>query len=761
MKSSSTRVNFIKRYVGIISALTVFVAVVSSVGFYNYKNGVKLAEDSAVLNAIGQEKTLSQKISKDILLIDQEFASDENFNKGLFEELLANKKSFQDLLSALEKGGTVSTTDSKNTFRVESLSALYGNDLSEITKAWSPLSAQIDSLSKLFNEQIKSNKDGAKESLLVTRKSRTFVLTDQNETLPNDTLLAGVTQVPELLVNPEQSTLKTSIKSDLQETTRILKNNNLVLLSSIDSLNEKLNKALADQKDKSEQIQVVTFAITLVLFLLLLFVFFGRLIKSDTISFKEQTEKSAILENVREGLFLMNENWIIEQKGSAVLSEILDKEITPPMSFLEVIEPMIDEKTAKNAKEFVNILFTKDVKESMIATLNPLKLVELNKQIGASTNPNNLQRKQFLSINFNKIKDDSGKVSKILVTILDSTEQKKLEEKLKEEKVKSSSQFDFLLKIIQSQNKGDVINFFKNLQEIVCTQNETLKTAKADEVYLINVLNVIQREIHTLKSEAAILDLTVFQTMLHDFEEKLNEIKKKKPIKSEDLHIISFYHKDILEKTGGIISAIEDSSQGKSMMASAGQAKDTQAKRIEDDLRILVKNNCDKLHKKAQLVVQLNSLDLLTASQTDSLRSILMHMVNNSVAHGIETPEARVASNKHPLGIIKIYDEVVSDGIKKKINFCVVDDGKGIDFNKIRNKAIDMGIDAQNATPQELLMYIFMPNFSTNEKLDTVSGRGIGMDFVKTEVEKMGGRIGLKLRSGIYTEFHFSIPLND
>lgn len=759
MKSSSGQLSFIKRYVGIISALTVFVTVVSGVGAYNYVNGAKLAENSAVLNALGQEKTLSQKISKDILLIQQEFSADEKFNRSLFEELLGNKKSFQQLLEALEKGGTVATPDSTGQFRVESLKGLYGTDLSEISKAWSPLSAQIDGLSKLYNEQIKSKGQDSVDSLLVTRKNRTFIISDQNEILPNDTLGANATQNADRSVNPEQNALKASINADLQETTRILKNNNLQLLSSIDKLNEKLNKALAEQKEKSEQIQLVAFGVTITFFIFLLVFFFGRLVKSDSITFREQKEKSAILENVREGLFLMNEDWIIEQKGSAVLSEILGKEITPPMSFLEVIEPMIDEKTARNAKEFVKILFTKDVKESMIASLNPLKLVEITKQ--NNVNQTILQKKQFLSINFNKIKDESGKVSKILVTILDSTEQKKLEERLKEEKSKSSSQFDFLLKIIQSKDKGAVIDFFRNLQETVCDQNEKLKTAQTEEGHLINILNTIQREIHTLKSEAGILELTVFQTMLHDFEEKLNEIKKKKPIKAEDLHIISFYHKDILEKTGGIITAIESSSQGESIIASNPIASDSPAKRLENDLRVLVKNNTEKLNKKAQLVVQLNGLELLNENQKDSLRSILMHMVNNSVAHGIELPEVRNSANKHPLGIVKIYDEVISDGINKKISFHVVDDGTGIDFNKIKAKALEMGLDAAKAGPQDLLKYIFMPNFSTSDKVDTVSGRGIGMDFVKTEVEKMGGKIGLKLRAGSYTEFYFSIPLND
>lgn len=757
-KNRVGKLSFIKRYLGMIAAMAIFLLIVIGVGVYTYFNGVRLAENSVVLNAIGQQKTLSQKISKDMLLIQQEFASDEKFNKRLFEELLRNKASFQNLLEVLQNGGTVVNTDDTTALRVESIKELYNSDLLAISKSWSPLNAQIDALATLYTSQIKSKAEDSVDSLLVSRKNRTFIISAQNETLPNDLLGSGVDKETTRMVNLEQNILKDQINAELQETTRILKNNNLPLLFSIDGLNSKLNKLMAEDKNNAEKIQVIGFGVTILVFLILLVFFFAKLIKSDLLSYRDQKEKSAILENVREGLFLMNENWIIEKEGSAVLSEILGKKIVPPMSFFEIMEPLIDEKTSRNAKEFVKILFTKDVKESMIASLNPLKLVEVVK---SSDNQTAVQKKQFLSINFNKIKDESGKVIRILVTILDSTEQKKLEEKLKEEKLKSSSQFDFLLKIIQSKDKGAVIEFFKNLQETIFAQNESLKTSEAGEGFLITMLNKIQREIHTLKSEAAVIDLVVFQNMLHDFEEKLNEIKKKKPIRAEDLHIISFYHKDILEKTGGIIEAIEGSNQGLSIVDTTTNIKETVAKRIESDLKVLVKNNSKKLNKNSLLVTDITNLEMLEEKQKDSVRSVLLHMVNNSVAHGIEIEAIRVAANKHPLGTIKIYDEIITEGSVKKLAFHVVDDGAGINFNRIRERALELGLNAQQASPAELLGYIFMPNFSTNKDVDTVSGRGIGMDFVKTEVEKMGGKIGVKLRPGSYTEFTFTVPINE
>lgn len=749
------QLSFIKRYVGTISALTVFVAFVIGMGIFNYQNNIKLAENSNVLNAIGQEKTLSQKISKDILLIQQEFTTDEKFNASLFSELLKNKQAFQNLISVLHKGGNFQTDNNEN-IEVKSISDSYDKDLQDILTAWAPLSSQIDALSNLYN-QIKSKGENSVDSLLVARKNRTFVISDSNETLPNDLIGNDNLQLTDRAINPEQNDLKNALNSDLQETTRILKNNNLSLLNSIEGLNEKLNNNMLQQKKKVEQIQFIAAGITALFFLLIIFFFFGRLIKADLKSFREQKEKIAILENVREGLFLMNEDWLIEQNGSNALSEILGFKVEVPTSFWDILAPMVDEKTAKNAKEFVKILFTKDVKEAMIASLNPLRMIEVLKTQNMSETI--LQKKKFLSINFNKIKDENGKVSKLLVTILDSTEQRKLEEKLKEEKYKSASQFDFLLKVIQSKNKSAFFNFFTTLKETIHIQNDELKTTGLGEINLINVLNKIQREIHTLKSEAGLLELSVFQSMLHDFEEKIIEIKKKKPIKAEDLHIMSFYHKDILEKTEGILQAIEQSENELSPIEK--KSVDAYDLNLEQDLKKIIRLNSEKLNKKANCSIQLNSLNLLNNTQQDKLRSILIHLVNNSIAHGIENSEQRNLKNKYPIGNIQIFNQVFSEGFNKKMDIHVVDDGAGIDFNKIKTKAMELGYNVENATSQELLKFIFLPNFTTKDKADEISGHGIGMDYVKKEVENLGGKISIKLRPGNYTDFYFSIPFNE
>ena len=733
----------LKKYLGTILTLTLFVLFVFVVGIYNYKNNVKLNDNSSLLNLIGQQKTLSQQLSKDILLINQDYSLNENINSSLFSEVERNKKFFDNNLKLLKSGGIYDNDELNIKSEISPLST-YQIELNNIVSAWSPLSNQIDSLSKAY-KQILATKTPL-EKVLLSRPSKAYMLSDDSSSLPNDNVgIATPVLLSHYVDNNEQS-LKNNFKNQLSETTRILKNNNVTLLQTIKSLNNKVFNVMNKEKSFVSDIQKLMLFISVLFFLLLIFFFFNRLINSDLRNYNQQKEKQAILDNVQEGLFLMNADWIVQQEGSRSLSKIFKRDIRPNTSFFDILESIVDAKTAKNAREYVNILFTKNVKESMISSINPLKHIEIDSQ---STYDNvALNKKQFLSISFNKIKGDDDKVSQLLVTVRDNSESKKLEEKIKEEKIKTATQFDLLLKIIKADNKAEILQYFKQVQEIICEQNESLKVVKVDESDLMKLLNSIQREIHTLKSEAGILDLIIFQSLFHDFEEKINNIKKKKPIKSEDLHIISFFHKDILEKTASLIEAVETVP----IELNAGAQIIQRQSNIHNTLSKLLDKNNALLDKKSQLFVNLPSFESL--QNKEHIKGILIHLLNNAISHGIEPALVRENKNKYPIGTIKIFEEKRDNNII----FHVVDDGSGIDFDKIKQKAHMMGLNIHNFNNHQLLSLIFEPNFSTNSSIDFVSGRGIGLNVVKTEIEKLGGRFGVKMRNNFYTDFYFSLP---
>jgi two-component system chemotaxis sensor kinase CheA len=149
----------------------------------------------------------------------------------------------------------------------------------------------------------------------------------------------------------------------------------------------------------------------------------------------------------------------------------------------------------------------------------------------------------------------------------------------------------------------------------------------------------------------------------------------------------------------------------------------------------------------------------LDRSILEAIKDPLTHVVRNSADHGIERPEVRVARGKPAQGVLRL--RAFHEG--GKVNIEISDDGGGIDVDRVREKAILRGVvspeRAGAMAERELVQLVFLPGFSTAEKVSNVSGRGVGMDVVKTKVERIGGTIDLISRRGQGTTLRIKIPL--
>jgi two-component system chemotaxis sensor kinase CheA len=141
----------------------------------------------------------------------------------------------------------------------------------------------------------------------------------------------------------------------------------------------------------------------------------------------------------------------------------------------------------------------------------------------------------------------------------------------------------------------------------------------------------------------------------------------------------------------------------------------------------------------------------------DSLYDPLVHMLRNALDHGVESPEERIAAGKPAKAFIllKAWQEANS------VMIVLQDDGKGMDPVKLRRKAIDKGLIGENGAPNDDDAYqlVFLPGFSTKEVASSVSGRGVGMDVVKTAVEKNRGAIRIESQLGQGTRFAIRLPI--
>jgi two-component system chemotaxis sensor kinase CheA len=170
----------------------------------------------------------------------------------------------------------------------------------------------------------------------------------------------------------------------------------------------------------------------------------------------------------------------------------------------------------------------------------------------------------------------------------------------------------------------------------------------------------------------------------------------------------------------------------------------------------LVHDLSAELGKEIDLVTEGEDTEL-DKTVLDQLGDPLVHLIRNSIDHGIEVPETRTAAAKSRRGTIRLAAAHVGSNVV----ITITDDGRGIDAEAVRAKAVEKGLIAADARLSEPEMYelIFRPGFSTAEKITNVSGRGVGMDVVKRQFEALRGRVALSSKAGQGTTITLTLPL--
>jgi len=172
----------------------------------------------------------------------------------------------------------------------------------------------------------------------------------------------------------------------------------------------------------------------------------------------------------------------------------------------------------------------------------------------------------------------------------------------------------------------------------------------------------------------------------------------------------------------------------------------------------MVRDLSKKLDKQMKLVITGEETEL-DRTVIDEIGDPLMHLLRNSADHGLETADVRISRGKDPVGSIEL--NAYQDGNNVVIE--VKDDGNGIDVERVRDKALEKGsitqAQAEVMTDKEIIDLLFQPSFSTAKAVTDVSGRGVGLDVVKTKIESLGGDIEVKTKLGEGSTFIIRLPL--
>lgn len=170
----------------------------------------------------------------------------------------------------------------------------------------------------------------------------------------------------------------------------------------------------------------------------------------------------------------------------------------------------------------------------------------------------------------------------------------------------------------------------------------------------------------------------------------------------------------------------------------------------------LVRDLSKSLGKKVKLITEGTETEL-DKNIISGLSDPIMHIIRNSIDHGIENPETRVANGKPENGSITLKAEYSGAYILISIE----DDGAGIDSDKIISKALEKKLieDDNKIDEEEIFNLLMLPGFSTSEKVTDVSGRGVGMDVVKRKIDDLRGEVNISSKKGFGTKITIKLPL--
>lgn len=182
-------------------------------------------------------------------------------------------------------------------------------------------------------------------------------------------------------------------------------------------------------------------------------------------------------------------------------------------------------------------------------------------------------------------------------------------------------------------------------------------------------------------------------------------------------------------------------------------------KRLFQQLPRIVRDVSRQLKKEVRLEIVGEDVEI-DKTVVDALSGPMTHLVRNSLDHGIEMPEVRVAANKPPTAVLRIAAIHLGDRVRIEVS----DDGKGIDRRMVTQKAVEKGIitpeRAAGLTEQEALELICLPGFSTKGQASDLSGRGVGMDVVKESTTRLRGRLSIDTQLGQSTRVAMEFPLS-
>lgn len=473
-------------------------------------------------------------------------------------------------------------------------------------------------------------------------------------------------------------------------------------------------------------------------------------------------EMERILNTVTDGLFLLDHNLVIGSRYSKALETIFMRPNLAGVPFRSLFETALPPKTLEATADYMAILFDPNVKEKLIQTLNPLKEAEFN-----FPSEGGMFETRHLDFRFRRV-IDNGAIAAVMASVTDITRSVNLARDLKAAEERTNRQLEMMLSILHV-DMGMVRDFLAGTREELTVIDAILREAvpqSTDEAAMSahyrDRLRRIQRLMHAIKGNAALLKLRFFENSAHLTETRLKKLAEKSSVGGQDflgitLELATLH--DHLAEANGVISRLTDARAPRNGSVPGGPPGSTHP--MVTSVDSLIHELAHRTGKRAILRAENFEADQIPFRARKTVTDMIVQFARNSMRHGIEEPELRLQRNKPADGRIDLW--TCSD--ENYFIFGFRDDGAGLDPERLKATAARLGVATRDQTRdwtrEQVYQLIFQPGFTTAGDPTTEGGMGIGLDFVCNRIMEMSGSILVESEPEHYCQFWIWIPRQD
>ena len=684
------------KYRNIVLSIALFLFFDLGVLVLNFIISSEIASDAINVNLAGRQRMLSQRIAKTALQVRDRVTTDRPAGNEL-AELKAATATFDRTLTAFTVGGpTLSGAGAEITIaRIDDAAAQ--KMLEETYSIWSPFAQYVGLLT-------------GTQGLAADKAANVAAMAEET---------------------------------------------NLRLLKLMNDLTSRVEETASDKASKLRLIQVTGITLATINFLFILFHFIGHLRKSDRELERARRETEDILRTTQEGLLLLDHEFGIAHQHSKSLNAILGIADIGGRNFVDLLRPLVSAKTLDTTREYLDLLMNHDIKEKLVASINPLNWVEISQPEAAGNGG-----VKFLEFNFNRVME-AGKVTHLLVTANDITRRVKLERDLKATEERAKGQISVLVEIMQIEPAA-LAQFLRSVMDGLQDMNRLLTEQDGSQAAQQTKINGLFRHAHRIKGDAAGLGMSGLAEMFHQTESLLVEMREHPSLAGENFLPVTVKLKELFEYVGQIESAVERISQIRGITTveapRPADAPEVMQLPFVAQWSAFASSVAARHGNQVELVYSGLDIRTLPDSVQTPLQSIVNQFIRNAVAHGIEPPGMRQRLGKSPAGHLAIYISQREDG---GVDLSFRDDGRGISVEAIRTAAVAKGrlTEEEAATwdQRRIVSLIFEGGLSTAEQATEDAGRGVGLDAVRDLVAKLYGRIRIGSAPSQYCHFRISL----